>query len=105
LIDFPIERLTGQAELLERLSRQRVGEPWALEAIRDAAYEIERIADDDLAADYARDIRLAVTSNRMISGQLIADSPLGERIQRLVDYCELLRQGGPEELERLRPWR
>jgi hypothetical protein len=103
VIDF-LDQLNGQLERLERLAQKDSRESGALEAVRAAATEIERVAAEDLAADYARDIRLAVASHVAAPGP-IAETPVGEAIERLADYCSLVQQGGPEAAQALRPWR
>jgi hypothetical protein len=104
LLEYPLDHLVRQVELMERLLRHRVEESWAVEAIRDSAAEIERVAGDDLAADYARDVRRAASGNQLVSGETIAESFLGERVQRLSEYCALMQQGPAGDVEMLRPW-
>ena len=75
-----------QVVALEVLMAKHVEEKWALEGIRRAATEICRLAPDDLAGDYAWDIRIAAAGDQFPSGQSIAESIVGERIERLASY-------------------
>jgi hypothetical protein len=104
LNNFVVDRLLSQLELLQRLCAHGAEERWALQAIGDAAAEIERVAADDLACDYARDIRIAARGNQLAAGRRIGDTLVGERIERLADYCSLLQQAPAEDVARLRPW-
>jgi plasmid stabilization system protein ParE len=100
-----LNRLLGQVEILRKLRLKRANEGTALAAIRQCTREIEYLAADDMAADYARDIRTALEtlSNGGRTGCL-SQTIVGERIEHLVSYVDFVREAPEEELEYLKPW-
>ena len=101
---YNIEKLIGQVHLLKKLSRQPATVGWVHEAIKEAASEIERTCPQDIAADYAREIRSALDrlSSASSAPAAISGSNVGEKILALEQYTHILQQQYlPEDTRRL----
>lgn len=92
---YNIEKLIGQVHLLKKLSRQPATVRWVHDAIDEAAREIERVCPEDIAADYAREIRSALgrlgNAPAAPAGR-IEGANVGERIFALEQYTQILQQ-------------
>ena len=82
-----LNRLLHQIEVLHKLSSKRASERRVVSAIRACTREIESLAADDMASEYAREIRIALEglSERKRSGHL-SQTIVGEQIEHLVAY-------------------
>ena len=92
---YNIEKLIGQVHLLKKLTRQPATVGWVHEAIKEAASEIERACPEDIAADYAREIRSALdrlSSASSAPAGWISGSNVGEKIFALEQYTHVLQQ-------------
>jgi hypothetical protein len=94
-----LHQVRKQLELLSVLARHTVEDAWALAAIEDATKEVERVTSDGPTVRYAREIRLAATCRTSKPGQLIRESPIGERIEWLADHCKLLGMTSAGEID------
>jgi len=87
-----IQELVVKVERLKDLSQQPAGVEWVHQAIHEVAQEVE--SHDDIAAHYAREIRVELKRLTPCAGQveLISGSKVGEKIVALARYAQLLRQ-------------
>jgi hypothetical protein len=85
-----IHRLWSQLELLKTLGQQTAGVKWARESIQDATHEIERLAPDDVAAEFARNIRLELAQLSDAHEARFGDTGVGEAIDALSRYVEII---------------
>ena len=84
-------RLWSQVALLRTLMRHTADVGWAREAIQDATNEIERLAPDDVAAEFAQNIRLelAQLSPRHV-GVVLSNTGVADAVEVLAHYADMM---------------
>jgi hypothetical protein len=87
-----LTRLLYQIKILRGLGSEQADERTALLAMRQCSREIEDLTTDDMAADYARDIGIALgisPKGARVNAQL-SHAIVAERIENLVAYVLIL---------------